>query len=205
MEKSSRWAFTAYDHQYEIFKQMPPGVKEWGWNVEICPKTQREHYQGYIKLTQQQRFSWMKKLFPGVHVEIAKNWQALLNYCRKEETRAPGTDPVHETSDIPTKFAYLEEIAKKICGAIPEDPLIEDIIENVRAQVSLDIEAGRRGVEWIASNPDWKVVWKQFGRSIIKRAKTDRQTDEELEELIRESNREASRRMENMEHESPEL
>lgn len=184
MEKTTRWQFTAYDHQYQLFsKGCPPGVKEWGWNIEVCPKTQREHYQGYILLQQSQRFSWMRKMFPGVHIEMARNWQALLNYCRKDDTRAPGTVPVVEVSAIPTKFIYLEEVAKAICHSVREHALIDEVIEAVKFQVSLDIESGRKGIEWIGSNPDWKVVWKQFGHSILKRARlsqTDGQTDNEI-------------------------
>jgi len=186
MEKSSRWAFTAYEHQYELFKACPPGVKKWGWNIEVCPDTKREHYQGYILLTQGQRFSWMKKNFPGVHVEIPRNWEALMNYCKKEETRKEGTTPVEFTNDIPTKFTYLEEVANAICNHPDTELAIKsptDILALAQAQVAMDIEEGKKGIEWIASNPDWKVVWKQFGRSIILRARkaqTDRQTDSEI-------------------------
>lgn len=180
-DKSSRWAFTAYEHQYQYFKLCPPGVKKWGWNTEVCPDTKREHYQGYILLNQGQRFSWMRKNFPGVHVEIPRNWEALLNYCKKAETRKEGTMPVEFVNDIPTKFQYLDHIANELCNVeLMDIDSPEDILKFVQAQVALDIQDGKRGVEWIASNPDWKVVWKQFGKSILLRARksqTDGQTD----------------------------
>jgi len=90
-DKSSRWAFTAYEEQWGLFTTIHPGIAEWGWNTEICPETNRQHYQGYLRLTSQQRFAWLRKLLPGVHLEIAKNWEALKQYCAKEETRVPGT------------------------------------------------------------------------------------------------------------------
>lgn len=189
-DKSSRWAFTAYEHQYQYFKLCPPGVKKWGWNIEVCPDTGREHYQGYILLNQGQRFSWMRKNFPGVHMEIPRNWEALLNYCKKEETRKEGTMPVEFVNDIPTKFQYLDHIANKICNHPTMDlDSQSEILGFVQAQVGQDIMDGKRGVEWIASNPDWKVVWKQFGKPIILRARiaqTDGQTDNQLvsEEII---------------------
>lgn len=37
----------------------------------------------------------MKKMFPRAHIEPAKNWEALMAYCNKEETRVdalPTTD-----------------------------------------------------------------------------------------------------------------
>lgn len=100
-DKTTRWAFTAYEGQYDLFKVMPPIVAEWGWQTEICPKTQREHYQGYMRTTRQVRHKQMRETFPGVHIDTAINWQALLNYCKKTETAVPGTQQ-HYTQSIPS-------------------------------------------------------------------------------------------------------
>lgn len=186
-EKSSRWAFTAYEQHYGYFQTMPLGVHKWGWNVEICPKTGKEHYQGYMLLKQQQRCSWMRKQFPTMHVEIARNWEALVAYCQKPETRAPGTEPVSETNDIPTKYGYAEEIAKRLPRAVlGSEPTTDEILDAVQVLVRTDIRTGRRGVEWIAANPDWKVVWKGYGVDMYVRAaqQTDRQTDTPANEII---------------------
>jgi len=182
-DKSSRWAFTAYEQQYGFFKTMPPGVHKWGWNVEICPNTQREHYQGYMQLKQQQRFSWMRKQFPGLHVEIPRNWEALQQYCQKEDTRKEGTSPTLVVNDIPTKYGYAEEVAKRLPRVLlGSEPTTEEILDAVQVLVRSDIRNGRRGVEWIASNPDWKVVWKSYGTDMYVRAgtQTDRQTDTDI-------------------------
>lgn len=96
MEKTTRWAFTAYEDQWNLFESIPPLVAEWGWNTEECPETGRKHYQGFIRTTRQVRFSQMKTMLPGVHIEQAKNWNALLLYCKKEDTRVDGTEPHHE-------------------------------------------------------------------------------------------------------------
>jgi len=177
-DKSSRWAFTAYEQHYGYFKTMPPGVHKWGWNVEICPSTGREHYQGWIQLKQQQRFSWMRKQFPDMHVAVARDWQALLNYCSKPETRKEGTEPHVAVNDIPTKYGYAEEIAKRLPRALlGSEPTTAEILEAVQVLVRSDIRNGRRGVEWIGANPDWKVVWKDYGVDMYIRAQTDRQTD----------------------------
>jgi len=71
-----------------------PQVKEWGWQTEICPDTGRQHYQGYILATSQVRLSHWVKHLKGVHVEIARNWNALLSYCKKTETAVEGTQVV---------------------------------------------------------------------------------------------------------------
>lgn len=91
-DKTSRWAFTAYADQYHLFNNvMPDVIAEIGYQKEICPDTQREHYQGYIRTSRQVRFAQLRKIFPGVHLEAARNWDALLEYCKKKESAVPGT------------------------------------------------------------------------------------------------------------------
>lgn len=178
--KTTRWAFTAYEGQWSLFDVMPPSVNKWGWQTEICPDTGREHWQGYMQLKQQQRFSWMRKNFPGLHVSVAKNWDALVNYCKKEPTRKEGTEPVEYVNDIPSKFAYAEEVAKRLpVLLLGIDPTTEEILDAVQVIVRTDIRAGRRGIEWIASNPDWKVVWKSYGPDMYIRG--SRQPDRQAE------------------------
>lgn len=95
--RDAKWGFTAYEGQWHLFQTMPELVAEWGWQTEICPSTQREHYQGYFRLKRQARFAQVKKLFPGVNLYAAREWAALLKYCRKTDTAVPGSQ-VHEVS-----------------------------------------------------------------------------------------------------------
>lgn len=92
--KSTRWVFTAYEAQWPLFDSMPPIVAEWGRQTEKCPDTGRLHYQGYLRTSRQVRLSQLKGVFPGVHFEIARNWSASKNYCKKSETAIPGTQVV---------------------------------------------------------------------------------------------------------------
>jgi len=96
-DKTSRWAFTAFKEQWNLFETMPSIVAEWGWQTEIAPDTQREHYQGFIRTHTQCRFAQMKKCFPGVHIEASRNWPALLAYCDKTDSAVAGTK-VHAVS-----------------------------------------------------------------------------------------------------------
>ena len=97
-DKTSRWAFTAYEAQWPLFNTTvcPEILAEIGWQVEVCPDTQREHYQGYLRTTRQVRFAQLKKIYPGVHLEPAKNWDALVKYCKKTDTAKEGTQHHHE-------------------------------------------------------------------------------------------------------------
>ena len=112
--KSTRWAFTAYEGQWNLFKAMPPEVSQWGWQEETCPRTGRLHYQGYMILRRQFREKGARALFPGVHMEIARNWNDLVRYCQKPETRVEGAEQVHRTNDIPSLFGYAEEISSRL-------------------------------------------------------------------------------------------
>lgn len=97
--KTTRWAFTAYENQWHLFETMPPGVAEWAWQQEICKSTGRPHYQGWIRTQRQMRDAAMRKLLPGVHIEQARDWNQLKQYCVKTDTAVPGTQ-VHGVNEI---------------------------------------------------------------------------------------------------------
>lgn len=88
-DKSTHWAFTAYEDQYALVASMSDSttVAEYGYQDEICPDTNRKHKQGYLRTKQQVRFSSLRKEFPGIHFEVARDWNKLLNYCKKKESR----------------------------------------------------------------------------------------------------------------------
>lgn len=192
VSKSTRWQFTAYEAQFGLFISMPPGVAEWGWQQEMCPTTNRVHYQGYLRLNSQQRFSWLKRLLPGVHLEIARNWDALVQYCKKDQTRVAA--PVHQVNDIPTPYSLATSIASDIVATrkwyedygmrIPRwvDYKVwrtEEAMSQIEARVNERIASGQRGVEWIASNPNWSAMWKKYWcATLVRQEQTDRQTAE---------------------------
>lgn len=96
-EKSTRWSFTAYEAQYPVLETLDKDiVAEVGWQDEVCPDTQRKHRQGYVRTHRQVRFSQLKKVMPGIHLEIARDWNALLAYCRKTESRDISGSQIHK-------------------------------------------------------------------------------------------------------------
>lgn len=92
-DKTTRWAFTAYEDQWPLFTKdkLDPIVVYVKYQEEQCPDTGRRHYQGALRTSRQVRFSHIRKLFPGVHIEQAKNWSALLKYVEKSDTAVAGT------------------------------------------------------------------------------------------------------------------
>jgi len=120
-DKTTRWAFTAYEAEWHLFELMNDKIAEWGWQLEICPKTQRKHYQGYMRTKTQQRFSSMKTIFPGVHLEQAKNWDALLQYCKKEDTAVAGTQVAQVNTSQPMTMA--QALIKLATYVMPRPPI----------------------------------------------------------------------------------
>jgi len=164
-DKSSRWQFTAYEDQWALFEKIPPGIAEWGWQKETCPKTQKLHYQGYLRTTVQVRFSALKKILPGVHLEVAKNWEALLNYCKKIETRVEGGAHVHVVNSYYTQYTYAEVLSRRLFELYKldfEDWSDKTALQHIEQHARLDIRAGHREIAWIISNPNWKVYWKYW-------------------------------------------
>jgi len=89
-DKTTRWAFTAYEAQWELFKVVPEITAEQGWQVEKCPDTGRLHFQGYIRTKRQCRFAQLKRTYPGVHIEPAREWFKLVQYCKKAKSAVDG-------------------------------------------------------------------------------------------------------------------
>ena len=115
-DKTSRWAFTAYADQYHLFTIVNELIAEIGWQKEICPGTQREHYQGYIRTARQVRFAQLKKIYPGVHIEPAKNWDALVKYCAKKDTAVEGTQQHFENKKT---FMTMAQALTKLAAHCP--------------------------------------------------------------------------------------
>lgn len=97
------WCFTIFGEYSSDEK------KEWIWpekgelrygiaQFEKCPETGRRHLQGYLELSSSHRAAYVKKILgSSAHVEARKGTRdQAREYCRKEETRWPGS-VVYET------------------------------------------------------------------------------------------------------------
>jgi len=133
-DKATRWAFTAFEAQWELFKVVPEITAEQGWQIETCPDTSRKHYQGYIRTKRQCRFAQMKKAYPGVHLEVARNWDALVNYCKKVDTAHPDTQVLMKGTTQMTMAKALTRLASFAKHDPPE--LVIEAGMNVRVEKS---------------------------------------------------------------------
>lgn len=124
-QRSSRWSFTAYEDQWPLIDAMKsnidghPTIRMMKWQTEKCPKTGKLHYQGAIQ-TVQCRHSALRKIFPGVHIEKAREWYKLLNYVKKNDTAIPGTrislanEEVQEFYSMDDKMVMLADAARSL-------------------------------------------------------------------------------------------
>jgi len=93
---SRHWCFTIHENHTGD----PQALVDWDksryvvYQEEICPDTKRLHHQGYVELVSPQRLSALNKVCPA-HWERRRGTAAeARDYCMKEESRAPDTQPV---------------------------------------------------------------------------------------------------------------
>lgn len=94
MKRQSRhrdWCFTAYA-EIDIYDMEQ--VQYMIYQKEICPKTKREHFQGYIEMKTQFNLKQMKELFGDKTIHLGARLgtqQQAIDYCCKSESAVEGT------------------------------------------------------------------------------------------------------------------
>jgi len=74
------------------------------YQTEVCPKTKKQHLQGYIELVCRTKYTTLKNLLkaPGVHLEARRGTSSqAAEYCKKDESRLPGS-LIYEEGEIST-------------------------------------------------------------------------------------------------------
>lgn len=138
------------------------------------------HLQAMLR-TPQERWSAIKKVFPRGHILLARNPAALKNYVHKDDTRVGEFET--RSSEIPSWYEYSNELAKrfdlkeyaeKIRQLAAKDIFDYETYGNLRLKmvdtmIEDDIEKGRKGVEWIGVNPNFRQAWKRYGVALARR------------------------------------
>lgn len=156
-EKATHWNTAVYDHnaddsearfsgQWALLDKLPSFVKTLHRKREICPKTQREHYQIHVVCHKQERLSaltgWIKhtKWKKVIDKDYINN---SINYISKLATTAPGAKvEVLQGEKYYRIHELLLEIAKFSENTIPGRP---------------EYEGDMRGVETMKAN-DWENI-----------------------------------------------
>lgn len=104
MALARNWLFTLFGSNVETVTEE---TQEYHWDLirqafenhatfiagqfEICPKTSKKHFQGYMQLNRKRRITALKKIHPTAHYEARKGThQDAINYVTKEHTRLYG-------------------------------------------------------------------------------------------------------------------
>lgn len=102
---SRNWVFTQHLHPEldliidDFTDQVKSSIRYLIYQHEICPETGKEHWQGFIQCYNPIRYTTINKLLPklfGAHYEHKykkSTAEQASDYCKKLETRKPGTEP----------------------------------------------------------------------------------------------------------------
>lgn len=178
--RATCWSITINNPLEADLKCDVPGWKLQGQFEEGEGGTR--HFQGMLE-TPQVRFTAVKRVFQRAHIEVAKNKVALRKYVNKDETRVATFD----ATAIPNMFQLQDSIAsdwdseewRNLSAEYERMPDSDVALMYLDTLVARRIEAGQRGLEFIAINPMWRSSWKKFWRSIIKRNASARMEGQE--------------------------
>jgi len=188
-ERGTCWSITINNPEPgdALWKQLPSGWQLEG-QIEKGEKGTK-HFQGML-ITPKISFTTVKQYFPRAHIEKARKKVALQKYVHKSETRLA---EFTQKNRIPTIFEFQEQVAgqmptyNELCIEYKEYFQAEYEAGGDRRKNALDlnqskyfmkildektnelIEAGERGLEFIAINPMWRSSWMRFYKGILNR------------------------------------
>lgn len=114
-DRATWWSITTFDagEMEWIAAGVWPGfVAKIHGGPEMCPTSNRVHYQGAVQCKAQQRFAAIKDMLPKAHIEMARHREALRKYCMKEETAVGEKTVISNSTPYYTLEKLLMELAK---------------------------------------------------------------------------------------------
>jgi len=159
------------DDNWSKLKVLPPFVKEVHSQQEICPDTQRPHFQVHVICHRQVRLtqmcSWIKatKWQP---VRGKEHIQNSIKYTSKKESAVPGTHEVQQGERYYQLHELLLEVAKQY--DFSDELYLLERGENKREFAWLSGRLVRQDLRWAnkLSNPQLKTCWDNWG-AVFKR------------------------------------
>lgn len=134
-----------------------------------------EHFQLAVA-TPQVRFSAVKKMFPTAHIEVAKDWNALMAYCQKEDTRKEElkTIEMYPTWKL-VRDKFFEWLVGHSLGQVGNEVERFELWDRF---IGASIQEGLE-VDMIGVNPQYRSAINRYWDSYIRR-QTDRQTEQNV-------------------------
>lgn len=95
MSRATCWCFTLNNpEEHGPLPNTWPDVKLMVYQLEEA-NSSTLHYQGYVEFTTAKRISTLKNINAHAHFEVRRgSRQQAIEYCMKEDTRVPGSEPV---------------------------------------------------------------------------------------------------------------
>lgn len=120
------WMFTSYG---EFDPKLPDVKTQYAvWQREKCPSTEKEHWQGYIELTEKVSMKWLKENMEDntLHLEPRKGTQKqAIDYCTKEDTRV-SNPKFYGKMKCPGNRSDLDSMVDAIeCGMTSKEILLK--------------------------------------------------------------------------------
>lgn len=136
------WSVTIWDLTSEEVLRIcesttRPAMDGWGFQDEVSPTTGRPHVQATLGFKGAVMAIRLVRMFGRCHVSVTDKVTASLNYCKKEETRAPGKEPIEKKVFVP------DVVIDEMDDLVPF-PWQQEIID----MVSVKAKPGDRTIYW---------------------------------------------------------
>lgn len=98
LRQSRNFCFTMHNYDPVYGIEYPPEIGYIVYQKEACPKTGKLHLQGYVEFNKP--MTWKMVIAMGgawAHMHLEQrmgNQEEARDYCMKEDTRVPGTEPI---------------------------------------------------------------------------------------------------------------
>ena len=89
--RGTAWLLTWNNYSdHEFHKIIADNCSQWAYQIEEAPTTGKLHLQGAIYFKNSRWYDSLTKIFRGAHIERARKWHAIKNYCQKNPSRVEG-------------------------------------------------------------------------------------------------------------------
>lgn len=167
-DKASHWKSAIFDvdDSWAKLDTLPPFVKRLHRQKEICPTTQKPHFQVHVECNRQVRLTqltaWIKatKWIPVLGQQHIAN---SIKYCSKTESAVEGTHEVLEGEKYLQMHELLLNVAKMVWHMSMDGDGMEWNVVTSRL-VELDLKWANK-----LCNPAIKKAWETWGGVFVSR------------------------------------
>lgn len=129
------WSFTLNNHTEQETKDLTEFVEKecvyWVWQPEKG-KSGTPHLQGMFEFKNPRTFNALHKKFPRMHLEKAKKREALIKYCKKEDTKVGPTVEGGTIFEIPdAEQIWLDILKMRMKAQEQLEKMAERIAEEI--------------------------------------------------------------------------